>query len=226
VMAAFSDQAHYSRDFECGWSARAESARSIAARVQTFARLAGEVEPIYGEVRPILAARAFRPTDPGPVQGIPLDALADLIDKRCRFDPPRWPAPVDPDGYDAVDGNERILLDSLNFSFKVRAGVYRSGGHNSVEGGPNKDATLWRRPDRGVALLLAYVDAWEPDWAAAAGFILASGEGADRRVPWLVWERDGFRADQQTRGFPSGVELAGPPAQVRSERGGELRIWP
>src|SRR6478736_5115887 len=102
-------------------------AQAIAERTKEFVRRVSLVEPTLAEVRPILAARAFRPGDPGPVLEMTADQLAELIDRRARFDPPRRPAPVGPDGYSVVFGPNRRWSDPLRISLTVRAGQYREG---------------------------------------------------------------------------------------------------
>lgn len=49
------------------WPARPESALSIACRIQQLVRTLAEMEPAWGGLRPVMAMRAFRPSDPPPV---------------------------------------------------------------------------------------------------------------------------------------------------------------
>src|SRR5213083_2780074 len=133
-MTVFADEPdHYDRSFFGGWPSVRMDARAIAERVQEVVRRLSLVEPTCGELRPILATRAFRPEDPGPVLELATGQLAELIDRRARFDPPRRPAPVGPDGYSVVFGPNRRWSDPLRISLTVRAGQYREGSWDEVE---------------------------------------------------------------------------------------------
>src|SRR4051794_22262308 len=110
---AFADEtvSDIHRDFECGWAVRKQTAADVADRVQHLARRLGAIDPAYGRIRPSPGMRKFRLGDRGPILDMARAELADLIERRGRFDPPRYPAPVSPTGYSVLYRNDLMGLD-------------------------------------------------------------------------------------------------------------------
>src|SRR5262245_20414826 len=104
-----------------GWPSRAESARSIAMRLQHMVGLLSEEEPAFGELWAFGMGRG----DPGPVLSLEIEDLTTLIDRRKRLDPPPSPAPVGPGGYHLSIANNRRSPDPLFVRLSVGAGRYR-----------------------------------------------------------------------------------------------------
>jgi hypothetical protein len=224
------------RDFECGWSARQQTAADIADRVQHLARRLGAIDPAYGRIRPSPGMRKFRSGDRGPILDMTPAELAELIDRRGRFDPPRYPAPVSPTGYRVLYRNDLMGLDPSHFSVSIRAGEYGPGWvENRVEVWPQTDHPLWLDPERALQLLDAMVEIWEPEWASACASMLnpsSPGEEITSRVrPWLAWTAKPLQPRPnppygRPYPYPFPLDDAGPPTEVRPWHGGELSIWP
>lgn len=219
---AFADELnHFGRKFMCGWSARPESPYEIARRVQSMANGLERAEPTLGELWPAFEGRAPRPTDPGPVQAMSGEDLGRLIDRRGRFDPPRLPAPVGPDGYAFSLGSSRGLEGFIRSH--VFAGATRPESHNSADLELEVGCSLWRDPARGVAVLQALVAAWKPHWAWALATIIGPEEDASAQMevrPWLLWRRAGAPPPLNEADFVA------EPAVIQPLGEGELRIWP
>ena len=224
-------------EFECGWSARSQSAIDIAARVQDQARRLGKLIPEYGRLRPDPGMRRFRPGDLGPIVDMATDELGELIDRRGRFDPPRFPAPVGPTGYRVLYRSDHMARNPSFLAVSVRAGEYGPGWReNRVKVWPDADSPIWRDPERGIEIMETMVEAWEPEWACAYGSIMEplAPEGGKVRShvrPWLAWTAKPLRprpVPPFNRPFPHPFPLddAGPPADRRGWHGGELQIWP
>ena len=209
--------------FKCEWGPRRESALQIAARLHELNRRLAIVEPEHREIWPLFAARAIRPgRDPGPLLDMTVEELGDLIDRRARFDPPRFPAPVDGSGYALVATVTRIGLDPLDVSISLHVGSTKYRNEARVD--YNDQSWIWR--DGGACLLViqALVEAMEPEWACAVGVLdeEAEGDPADEFAPysrpWLAWTAPGAE-------LPHWIRPTFPPAEVRAAFGGELRIW-
>lgn len=236
---AFADElvSPYSgRRFECGWSDRPQAAADIADRVIGLARGLGHVDPAFGGLRPDPGARKFRVGDQGPVVDMAPASLADMIDRRGRFDPPRFPAPVSPAGYNLLYRNDLMGRDPSFLFVSVRAGRHGPDWpENRVDVRPSAEHSVWRDPERGLLILGAMVDIWKPEWACAyySTAVLSSenNEVSSRVRPWLAWTAKPLQPRREppyARPYPAPFPLddAGPPAEVRPWRGGELRIWP
>jgi hypothetical protein len=215
-----------SRRFDCGWSVRRETAADIAARLQELARRLATIDPAYGLIRPDPGMRKFRPGDLGPILDMTSGELTDLIERRGRFDPPRFPAPVSPQGYDMMYRNDRLDLSHL--SVKVGAGGFGVGANrNEIWVWPDSDHAVWRNVERGTQVLDAMAECWDAEWASAYGF-KASNEGIR---PWLAWTAEPLRLEPvppyiQPYPYPFALDNVPLPAEVRPWHGGELRIWP
>ena len=229
VSVAFADEPGHraSRRFECGWSPRSQTARDIAARVQELARRLGAIDPAFGQIRPDPGMRKFRQGDLGPIVDMTSSELADLIERRGRFDPPKFPALVSTQGYSTLYRNER--LDSSHLSIKVSAGAYERGANrNEIWVSPDRDHPLWRDPERGIQVLDAMTQGWNVDSASAYAW-LGRDQGGVR--PWLAWIAEPLRLEPvppyiQPYPYPFASDSVPLPAEVRPWRGGELRIWP
>lgn len=235
---AFADEtvADIYRDFQCGWSVRQQTAADIASRLQQLARQLGTIDAAYARIRPDPGMRRFRSGDLGPILDMPAEDLANLIERRGRFDPPRYPAPVSPTGYSVLYRNDLTGLDPSYLSVSIRAGQYGDGWvENRVEVWPQTDHPLWRDPEWAVQLLAAMVEVWEAEWASACASLLnpsSPGEEITSSVrPWLAWTARPLQPRPnppygRPYPYPFPLDEAGPPAEVRPWRGGELRIWP
>jgi hypothetical protein len=228
-MPFANEPGHYGdRVFGCGWPDRQQSAADIAGRAQQFAQRLDAIDPAYGRIRPNPGMRKFRPGDVGPLLEMAPAELADLIDRRHRFDPPRLPAPVSPTGYNALFRNNLMGVDPSHLSVTIRAGIYgRGGGENGVEVSPHVDHPLWGDIERGVQVMDAMVPCWDAEWASAYRYI--PGHEPPRERPWLAWTARPLQPRPKPLRpypYPFPLDYAGPPAEVRRWHGGELRIWP
>lgn len=225
------------RSFECGWSERAQTALDIAGRVQELARRLGEIEPSYARIRPDPGMRTYRAGDPGPILEMEAVALADLIDRRGRFDPPRYPAPVGPKGYDLLYRSDQMRRSPLSLSVSIQAGQHGPGWvENRVRVRPDDDHGLWRDVEKGIEVLDAIVGVWDPDWACAYAVVVEplppeGGEVRSDDRPWLAWTAKPLQprpVPPFNRPYPHPFPLdhAGPPAERRAWHGGELEVWP
>ena len=226
---------YWGRALVCGWSARPQSAAEIAASVQQFARSLGDIDPAYGQIRPDPGMRKFRPGDLGPVVDMTLEELGDRIDRRGRFDPPRFPAPVSAKGYNVLYRNDLMGMDPSFLALGVRVGQYGpTWVDNRVDIHIDNENPIWRDPEEGIRVLDAMVSTWRPEWACASCSIKVRETGNNipsERRPWLVWTEQLRPAGQNSPDRPAyphpfPFDEAGPPAEVRSWRGGELSIWP
>lgn len=225
------------RRFECGWSERPQTAGDIAARVQDFARRLGLIDPASGRLRPDPGMRRFRPGDLGPIIEMTTAELGDLIDRRGRFDPPRFPTPVGPTGYRVLYRSDHLVRDPSSLTVSIRAGENGPGWReNRVDVRPDVEHPIWRDQELGIELMDAMVGVWKPEWACAYARTTElpppeGGEGRSHVRPWLAWTAKPLQprpVPPFNRPYPSPFPLddAGPPAKVRAWRGGELRIWP
>lgn len=216
----FADETHYSRDFVCGWSARPESALSIARRVQRMTRELGRMDPRFTFLWPQFAARAIRPTDPGPVLDLSDETFGDLIDRKARFDPPPFPAPVDPWGYSlALGGTPTSEL--RDYGANVYAGRWREPPFdNSVDLEIDQHHEIWRHRDQAVQVLGILIEVWQPDWGYAAGRPSDGACGDTYGRPLMTWSAEKGLA------VPRAFLDVGPPLEIRDYLGGELQIWP
>jgi hypothetical protein len=161
--------------------------------------------------------------------------LAELIERDGRFDPPGYPAPVSPEGFNLLYRNDLGGLDPSYVSLSVRAGQYGQGRvENRVELRPDTKHELWRDPERGVEILDAMVETWSPEWASAYALVRSRSEQNEvgaRARPWLAWTAKPLQPRPNPpygRPYPAPFPLddAGPPNEIRAWRGGELCIWP
>lgn len=215
------------RRFACGWGSRPESPKAIAERIQLLNTRIAEIEPAYGELWPLFAARAIRPgRDPGPVLAMTSEGLGEVIDRRARWDPPRWPAPVSSGGYSLIMAANRTGLDPLDIGLSVQAGRW-GDWPNQVSLEFHPDAPLLANVELGLQVLTALIEAMTPDRAYAYGYLPHNDDSRAQRIPWLYWERSGeLEPLLPWQDNYDWVERGGPPVQVRAERGGELKIWP
>jgi hypothetical protein len=156
--------------------------------------------------------------------------LAEWIERRGRFDPPRYPAPVSSQGYHTLFRNDVPGLDPSHLSVTVSAGAYEYGANeNDIWVWPEPNHPLWRDIERGVEVLDAMVQCWDAEWASAFQY-MPVGETPGVR-PWLAWTAKPLQPRPNPpygRPFPNPFPMdeAGPPAEVRRWQGGELSIWP
>ncbi len=198
------------------WSARPESAEQIALRLQAFTRRLPDIEPSWAEIWPLFAARQSEFSKPHLLQ-YTTDDLAALIDRRARFDPPRWPEPVNETGYDLILTVNRTGLDPLNISLAVHAGDRRPQGANQLQISLHRASPVHGDLDRGCKLVCAMVQAFEPEWVYANP--PGPGESGPFVVrPWLTWTA-------VDRALPAYVQPIVAPADVRNLCGGQLQIW-
>jgi hypothetical protein len=222
------------RRFDCGWGERRETAADIAVRAQELAERLGTIDPAFRLIRPDPGMRKFRPGDAGPIVEMTAVELSDRIERRGRFDPPRYPAPVSSEGYSSMYRNDR--LDTSHLSVKVGAGASEPGANrNEIWVWPSVDHSVWRDPERGIEVLSAMVETWNAEWAVAFAHPKKTPvgvlEGSSPLRPWLAWTAKPLKPRPNPpyrRPFPHGFPFdeAGQPANIRTWRGGELRIWP
>jgi hypothetical protein len=234
VLFADEDVGYAGRRFECGWPGRPQSAADIAGQVMQLAQRLGTIDPAY-LLRPDPGMRKFRPDDPGPIVDMKPAELADLIDRHGRFDPPQPPAPVGETGYTLLYRNDLKGTDPASLWVSIRAGVFgASSMENRVGIRPSNQHPLWRDPERGIDVLEAMVEAWNPLWICAYALVDLPSEDdeiKDRARPWLAWTAKPLKPRPNppyARPYPAPFPLddAGPPAEVRAWQGGELHIWP
>jgi hypothetical protein len=236
---AFADETAYyvNRHLVCGWGARAQSAIEMAARAQKFAQRLGAVDAAYERLRPDPGLRTYRPGDRGPIVEIETTVLADLIDRRGRFDLPPYPAPVGPHGYHVLYRSDHAKRHPSALSVSISAGQYGDGrAENQVEVSPELDHEIWRHPDLALQVFDAMADIWAPEWACAYAFMgeyPVPGEqpSKPRTRPWLAWTAKPMQPRpvppfNRPFAYPFPLDQAGPPAEVSQWRGGELQFWP
>jgi hypothetical protein len=181
--------------------------------------------------------RRFRPGDLGPVTEMTASELGELIDRRGRFDPPRFPAPVGPTGYSVLYRSDHMSRDPSFLTLSVRAGEYGPGWReNRVRVSPDSESPIWRDSERGIEIMETMVEAWDPEWACAYAVITESplpeeGEVRSWVRPWLAWTAKPLQprpVPPFNRPYPHPFPLdhAGPPAEERAWHGGKLQIWP
>jgi len=223
--------------FECGWSARPQSAIDIAARVQDQARRLAAIDPASGRLRPDPGMRRFRPGDLGLVVDMTSVELGDLIDRRGRFDLPTFPKPVGPTGYHVHYRSDHMARDPSFLTVGVQAGQYGPGWReNRVRVRPDPESPIWRNPELGIEIMGTMVEAWNPDWACAYAVMTEPlpPEGGVSRWhvrPWIAWIAEPLQprpVPPFNRPYPHPFPLddAGSPAEKRAWHGGELQIWP
>jgi hypothetical protein len=160
--------------------------------------------------------------------------LAALIDRLGRFDPPRYPAPVGPTGYDLLYISDHMLRNPSFLTVAIRAGGYGADWvENRVQANPDSEHPVWRNPELGAKILDAMVEIWDPEWACAYGPPVERRPEDEmyRARPWLAWTAKPLRPRPnppygRPYPFPFPLDDAGLPAQVRPWHGGELCIWP
>jgi hypothetical protein len=235
VTSRFAEETdHDGREFRCGWPLRAETAEEIAERIQRFARRLSEIEPRYGDLWPLFAPRRLRSDDPGPVLRLELAELAGLIDRKCRFDPPPPPAPVDPNGFVVTLAGHPDQWQGQVPGVSVWAGASQPPSDNHVTLRLDYASSVWTDEALGRFVVRALADAWEAEWAAAyasIGWIDEEGWALSRHRPWLAWTAKPLHARpvppySRAYPYPMPFEDAGPPSETRQEHGGELQIWP
>jgi hypothetical protein len=234
---AFADEPvdYTGRRFECGWSDRQQTAGDVADQVIRLAKRLGTIDPAYGRICPDPGMRKFRAGDLGPIVEMPPAELIALIDDRGRFDPPKAPAPVSPGGFSLLYRNDLKGIDPSFVSLSVRAGRYGPGrAENRIGLRPDAKHELWRDIGRGIEVLDALIESWQPEWVCAYALVDVDSEDDEmesRARPWLAWTTKPLRPRPNppyVRPYPAPFPLddAGPPAEVRPWHGGELRIWP
>lgn len=222
-MSMFVDEEnHYRRYFIAAWPAAGETVDVLAAKIHKLVRRMAVFDPAYGEVRPQLAMRGFRASDPGPVLEMSVEELGSLIDRRGRFDPPPPPAPVGKDGYSIVFCPDRSSDDPHRLGVDVIGGQYRAGAWDRVTLEPHPLSPIWRGTDLALSAMDALIDALDCKCASASGFIAEGVRGFSR--PWITWVADDARSLPLPFPFPF---ADAPPAPQRSAyRDGALSIWP
>ena len=235
---AFADEpvGYHARRFLCGWGARQQTGAEIADRLQQLERGFGKLDSEFGRIRPDPGMRRFRPGDRGPIVDMPLAELAELIERRGRFDLPKFPAPVGPIGYSLLYRNDVTGSDPGFLSVALDVGRHATGDlENQIDVRPDTEHPLWRDLGKGLEILDTLVEAWDPEWAHAYASVGVSTSETDERMerirPWLAWTaqpREPGPNPPYSRPYPVPNLLvdAGPPAEVRAWRGGELQIWP
>lgn len=218
------DEAHETRWFSCGWTPRQEGARVMASRLRSLAAKFEAVEPILGRLWPQLKARPLRASDPGPLLAMADEELADLIDRRARFDPPAFPAPVGPGGYSLPLSSGRKGGDGVAFGGSVHFDSLKYKLQEPVLFELGNESPVWQSAEMARGLLFALVEALGAQWAAAITMahlgMREDGEGISERRPWMCWAASGHP-------IPSDWTLdVGAPIDVRQEHGGQTSIWP
>jgi hypothetical protein len=221
-MPLFADEPHhFSRWIYCGWGARAEDALGVARRVQAMAAALAEADSELPVLWPQFAARAYHPAQAAPVFDMSFEDLGRLLDRWGRLDPPRCPAPVSSGGYSFVLIGPQG--DPSRLEMYIGAGSTWSTG-NKIKLCLDGALPLWRDPERAARIQGALVESWQAEWALAGAFVLppnwTNSELNQPPRPWMTWSA------RPESAFPLPLRDLGPPAEVRGEHGGELRIWP
>jgi len=211
-----------------GWPSRAETAESIAARLQRMATSLAEVEPAYGELWPFFAMRALRTSDPGPLLALSVADLATLIDRRARFDPPQRPSPVGQDGYWISLGNNRRPHDPLYAGLRVQAGVYRDGAENAVELEVNPNGPAWQSDELMRRAFEGGLQLWGAEWGAV--WHRRAEEDGVQQWPRLAWTADRFKSHSVPpyiweHPFPFPFDRPPDSTSAHPRLGGELEEW-
>lgn len=222
-MTLFADEPYdIGRWIDCGWPARPEDAFAVANRVQNMAAALADADPDFPVLWPQFAARGYRPSQAAPVLDMSTEDLARLLDRWGRLDPPPLPAPVSGGGYalaliaPPADPYQLRMMVSVGSTWQITG--------NKIKTGLASDLPLWRDIERAVRIQGALVEAWCAEWAIAGAHLLPPNwthddlNGPPR--PWMTW------TSRPESPFPWPLRDIGPPAEVRREYGGELRIWP
>ncbi|HVI32548.1 hypothetical protein [Phenylobacterium sp.] len=222
------EENHFDREFVFGWPARGETARSVADRVLKTADLLSAVEPIWADVRPVLASRPFRSGDPGFVREMSPEALGELIDRKGRPDPPKAPKPVSRWGYSISFHTNRPGVDPMSSGMTVHAGDTVENSANMVRLGFPLASPIWRDQDMAVSVMQAGIAAWDAEWAWARAFI-SIFDGPYWRRPWMTWFRQPQRPPpslvmEYPADYPPEFDLR--PHETTEKWGGVLKIWP
>jgi hypothetical protein len=165
--------------------------------------------------------------------------LAAWIDKKCRFDPPRPPAPVSADGFSVPLGTLPKAPVERPSGASIRAGVTKFAHDNHVELGFFNEAPIWRDQDLALAIMRVIADAWDAEAVAAWAFATSSvddipdgGTVETRHRPWLAWTRRPLKPwpivapYYRPFPYPFPFEEAGPPLRVLADGDSKLEIWP
>ena len=220
-MNRFSDaQDHFARDFVAAWPGRGLSARDLADICQRLARHLAWIDPVYGDVRLNLYPRPFRPSDPGPILDMSGDELAGLIDRRARFDPPRFPKPVSEDGYWLTLGPDRSGLDPRTISLFLRGGSYGEGAWDDLKVEPHIDSPIWQDVDLARNIIDDLIDITACHCVSASALITEGPRGYRR--PWMIWVAEGAGSP-----LPVSVQFSyeTQPVEVTKHKGGVLKVW-
>lgn len=211
-----------------GWPSRAESAESLAIRLQRMARLLADVEPAYGELWPRIGMKALRPSDPGPILALSVGDLATLIDRRARFNPPQRPAPVGSGGYWVLVSNNRRPRDPLYASLKAHAGEYTEVAENAVELELNPNGPGWQSAELVSRIFEGGLALWSAKWGAV--WHRKASEEDVKQWPRLAWTADSFKSHPvppywREHPFPFPFDTAPTIRSVHPSLGGELEEW-
>lgn len=211
------DTAGRPKFFMFGWEARAQGPREMALHLQALNRRMAEVEPEWRDLWPLFAARMIKPgRDPGPILDLSPDELALLIDRKARVDPPRYPSPVDRQGYSLFATVLRNGHDPLGVT--VRSSTAYEGAtlnDNEVHLDPHKASPIWDDFDRMLRLFLGGIEATSATWALNVAFM-------GPKLPYrqlMIWTGAGAATPSRY------ADGAPEPSEVRPHLGGELRIW-
>lgn len=207
----------------CWRGGRAESAESIAVRLQTTVQRLAPLGLQALELRPWTERRLIRASDPT-VMDLSIADLGRLIDRKGRFDPPQLPAHVSAGGYSLLlsstqpDGE----LDRIRLMF--HAGQLDPGHENHVRLNLHGRNPIWGDPVRCRELLRGLVEAWAPERAAirTAGMFDHDDPHAWLRRYWMYWSK----VEAASAKFPDCPPPAQPGETVEPWFGGQLEIWP
>jgi hypothetical protein len=197
------------------------------------------IAPYYGDLWPLLGMRAVRSGDPGPIPAMEIVDLAVWIDKKCRFNPPRPPAPVSAEGFSVPLGTLPKAPIERPSGASIRAGVTKVAHDNRVELRFFNDAPIWRDQDQALAIMYVIAEAWDAEAVAAWAFATSSvddlvdgGTLDTHRRPWLAWTRAPLEPRPVVAPYfspfpyPFPLEEAGPPLHVLTDGDSKLEIWP
>lgn len=228
-----SDKRHRRRVFACTWPERPEDGRQVAERLHELSGRLLEIPALAFDIWPAFDVRAPRVTDPGPVRSMTVEDLGRLMERRGRFDPPRLPAPVGPEGYDIAFGGHASFppTRAAELAVYIRIGRSRPRSLNHAYVEPRLDSAIWSDPETSLRLLDSMIEVFEASWATAFGRIpsdpIPGAPGSICERPWMIWSTEPPPpASWELQNWQRALSGFGPATEVRPHRGGRLSVWP
>ncbi|MBW8814921.1 MAG: hypothetical protein JF588_15990 [Caulobacterales bacterium] len=216
------------RKIAVGWNGnRPQSAEDIAGRLKAMVEWLTAMRVLKTSVWPLFD-RVPRASDPT-VALLPTADLAQLIDRKARFDPPPLPRPVGPTGYHFVVASNELPREPTRASIWLKVGMSRPSDENTVLLNLHGRHPLWA-DEAGCREALRFLIAlWGAEWGLIGSALRSEFSGGDRPPPsyalgdfvWMNWARPGVR-----RQWKAGFWTPPAPADaVEPWLNGQLSVW-